>query len=293
MEWFANLTNEQTRRAYRSDLQDFMRFVGIQQPEEFRQVTRPHVLAWRQDLEARSLAAATIRRKLAALTSLFDYLCDQNAITHNPVNGVKRPSEGSNEGKTPALSDDQARILLEAPPANTLKGKRDRAILATLLYHGLRCEELCTLKVKDLSPRRGIMHLRVHGKGSKIRFLPAHPRAIGLIQDYLEAAGNEDEGGMPLFRPVKNNRSGTLDKPLSPTSVYQHIVGHYGQRAGIDFSGFSPHALRSTAATNALDHGADIARVQEWLGHASIATTRMYDKRANRPEESPTFKVEY
>ena len=87
LEWFANLTNDQTRRAYRSDIQAFMRFIGIEQPEEFRQITRPHMLAWRKDLEARGLAAATIRRKLAALTSLFDYLCERNAVVHNPVNG--------------------------------------------------------------------------------------------------------------------------------------------------------------------------------------------------------------
>jgi site-specific recombinase XerD len=139
LEWFANLTNPQTRRAYHADLQDFMRFVGIHQPHEFRQVTRPHVLAWRKDLEARGLAPATLRRKLSALTSLFDYLCERNAVVHNPVNGVRRPREGS----------------------------------------------------------------------------------------------------------------------------------------------------------NALDHGADIARVQEWLGHASVSTTRLYDQRHSRPEESPTFKVEY
>jgi integrase len=54
-----------------------------------------------------------------------------------------------------------------------------------------------------------------------------------------------------------------------------------------------PHALRATAATNALDHQADIAKVQEWLGHANIATTRIYDHRKTRPEDSPTFKVNY
>lgn len=293
LEWFANIDNPRTRRAYQVDLRDFSRFVGIEQPEELRQVTRAHVLAWRKDLERRSLAAATIRRKLAALTSLFDYLCEQNAVLHNPVNGVKRPKEGSNEGKTPALGDDQARMLLEAPPTDTLKGKRDRAILAVLLYHGLRCEELCTLKVKDLSQRRGIMHFRVQGKGSKIRFLPAHPKAIRLVQDYLDVAGHVDQGELPLFRPVKNNSTGTLEKPMARSSIYRNVVLRYGKKAGFDFSGFSPHALRATAATNALDHGADIARVQDWLGHANIATTRMYDKRASRVEESPTFRVEY
>ena len=119
--------------------------------------------------------------KLAAVASLFDHLCEVNAVSHNPVRGVKRPRSDANEGKTPALGDGQARALLEAPPASTLKGKRDRAILATFLHHGLRCEELCGLRVP---------HLRVFGKGSKIRYVPAHPLALQRIHDYLEAAGH-------------------------------------------------------------------------------------------------------
>ena len=63
-------------------------------------------------------------------------------------------------------------MLLEAPPADTLKGKRDRAILATLLYHGLRREELCKLRVRDLQQREGVLHFRVHGKGDKVRYIP-------------------------------------------------------------------------------------------------------------------------
>lgn len=78
VEWFANIDNPQTRRAYQSDLRDCCAFLGIHQPDDFRQVTRAHVLAWRQHLEQRSLAGATIRRKLAALASLFDYLLESN-----------------------------------------------------------------------------------------------------------------------------------------------------------------------------------------------------------------------
>jgi integrase/recombinase XerD len=137
-----------------------MGFVGIGRPEEFRTVTRSHVLAWRKDLEGRELGGATIRRKLAALSSLFEHLCDANAVTHNPVKGVKRPKVESYEGKTPALGDGQARALLDAPGVETLKGRRDRAILSVLLYHGLRREELCMLKVRDIHPRRGVLHLR-------------------------------------------------------------------------------------------------------------------------------------
>ena len=138
VEWFANIGNARTRRAYQIDLQEFMQFVGIEKPEEFRSVTRSHIIAWRKRLEARELAGATIRRKLAALSSLFEHLCDANAVTHNPVKGVKRPQVETYEGKTPALGDHQARELLETPNAETLKGKRDRAILSALLFHGMR-----------------------------------------------------------------------------------------------------------------------------------------------------------
>src|SRR5690348_4855651 len=82
-EWFANIDNPNTRRAYRNDLEEFMTFVGISSPEELRLVTRAHVLAWRKDLERRELTGGTIRRKLAALSSLFEYLSDANTVTHN------------------------------------------------------------------------------------------------------------------------------------------------------------------------------------------------------------------
>lgn len=293
LEWFANLDSPQTKRAYKSDLNDFMRYIGIAQPQEFRIVTRAHVIAWRQDLERRDCSPATIRRKLSALASLFDFLCENNAVLHNPVHGVKRPKEGSNEGKTPAVSDDQAKILLQTPDPETLKGKRDRAILAVLLYHALRRSEVCDLCVKDYIPRRGIPHFEVYGKGQKIRYIPVHPKAVGLIEEYLDMGGHRDELHGPLFRPVKNNRGGGLQKPLTPHAVYNNIVRHYSLKAGVYFNGLRSHSMRATAATNALEHGADIATVQYWLGHANIATTRLYDKRQNRPENSPTFKIEY
>ena len=66
-----------------------------------RTVTRAHVIAWRKSLEARNLSAASIRRKLSALSSLFDYLCERNAVAGNPVDGVKRPMANGNEGTTP------------------------------------------------------------------------------------------------------------------------------------------------------------------------------------------------
>jgi len=289
LEWFANIDNQSTRRAYENALQDFMRFTGIREPGEFRLVARAHVIAWRDDLVGRSLSGMTVRHRLAALSSLFEHLCESNAVTHNPVKGVKRPPVESYEGKTPALGDHQARALLEAPDGISLKGKRDRAILATLLYHALRREELCKLTIKDFRhERRGVAHLKVSGKGGKTRYVPLHPAASGLIVDYLEADGRGLEITGALFCATRG-RGERSTKAITADAIYK-IVRGYSAKLGFEIGA---HALRATAATNALDHHADIAKVQEWLGHANIATTRIYDHRKTRPEDSPTFKVAY
>ena len=290
IEWFANIDNPQTKRAYRNALEDFMKFTGIERPDEFREISRGHIIAWRDDLKYRELNGTTIRHRLAALSSLFEYLCDKNAVTHNPVKGIKRPSVEGYLGKTPAISDYQARGLLDAPKNVSLKDKRDRAILATLLYHALRREELCKLLVKDFKhERRGVAHLKVSGKGGKTRYIPLHPAAGGLVLDYLEASGHGFDLAGALFRPIRNNRTGTLHTAITADMIYK-LVRTYSSALGFKIGA---HALRATAATNALDHQADIAKVQEWLGHANIATTRIYDHRKTRPEDSPTFKVSY
>jgi site-specific recombinase XerD len=185
LEWLGNITNKKTQRAYKIDVAEFMLFSGLHEPTSLRTVARSHVIAWRKHLESRELSHASIRRKLSALSSLFDYLCERNAVAGNPVDGVKRPMANNNEGSTPALGDAQARRLLEAPPPDTLKGVRDRAILATLLYHGIRREELCNLRVRDMQSRQGVMHFRIKGKGDKTRFVPVHPMAQRLIEEYL------------------------------------------------------------------------------------------------------------
>lgn len=293
LEWFANLHNANTRRAYQNDVREFMAFAGIRQPEEFRLIKRPHIIAWRKQLETRTLEATTIRRKLSALSSLFDFLCEANAVSHNPADGVKRPNLGANEGKSPSLSDERAKALLEAPSSDTLKGVRDRAILSVLLFHGLRRAELCSLSVADLQERRGVQHFRVKGKGGKTRFVAVHPHTIQRISDYLERGGHQADPRAALFQPVKNPGGGTLAKPLTGNAVYKDVVKKYAKKIGIPPSAICVHGLRATAATNALDHDTDIAKVQEWLGHSSIATTRLYDRRRMKPEESPTFKISY
>src|ERR1700722_18957991 len=88
VEWFANISNHHTRRAYENAVKDFMRFAGVRRTEEFRIVTRAQLISWRDELRRRDLGGATIRHRLA---SLFEYLCEKNAVTHNPVEGIERP----------------------------------------------------------------------------------------------------------------------------------------------------------------------------------------------------------
>jgi integrase len=140
------------------------------------------------------------------------------------VHAVKRPSAGCGEGKTPALGDAQARRLLEAPPTDTLKGLRDRAILATLLYHGLRREELCRLKLHDRQSRQGIPHLRIQGKGGRERYLPVHPKAARLIDAYLARAGHGHDPQGPLFRAVRRStEKGGIVRPMSAQAIYDLV----------------------------------------------------------------------
>jgi integrase len=143
-----------------------------------------------------------------------------------------------------------------------------------LLYHGIRREEPCLLRLRDMQSRQGVMHFRIKGKRDKIRFLPIHPMVPRLIGEYLEMlkrGGGQEHQSLDeaLFRPVANNRTGRLDRHLDPGSVYRNIVIRYAKATGIsgEAIGVCVHSMRATAATNALSNEADIAKVQEWLGH--------------------------
>jgi integrase len=170
-----------------------------------------------------------------------------------------------------------------------LKGIRDRAILAVLSYHGLRREEAAQLMTGDLQDRRGIKHLQVRGKGGKTRYLPLHPVAAERIYAYHERDSNGQPGNGPLFRSIRGSTTGA---GISANGIYS-VIAQWARAADIHVDGLGMHGLRATAATNAVEHDVDIAKVQEWLGHANISTTRLYDRRGQRPEDSPTYKVKY
>lgn len=130
--------------------------------------------------------------------------------------------------------------MLEAPDPETLKGKRDRAILAILLYHGLRRKEAARLQRDDVQERRGIEHLRIHGKGGKLRYLLLHPVAAERITVYLEALPKSDDSGGALFRSL---RGPTTEESVTVDDLYA-LVTQYAKAARIKVAELGVHGLR-------------------------------------------------
>ncbi|WP_404942741.1 tyrosine-type recombinase/integrase [Pseudomonas protegens] len=239
----------------------------------------------------RIVARAVLDKGVLQPHSLAKYAAaflENNAVAGgNPVNWVKRLGIETNEGKTPDLGDDQAKLLLTAPDGWTLKGVRDRAILAMLLYHGPRWEEVTQLMTSDLQERRRIEHLQTNG--NKTRYLPLHPVAAELIHEYLEKDNKREAGNGPLFRSIRGRTTGSA---VTGNGIYT-VVAQWAHAVGINVTVLGVPGLRATAATNTLEQDADIAKVQVWLAHVSISTTRMHDRRGQRREDSPTYKVKY
>lgn len=294
-DWIRERRNrsEKTAKAYQFDVNDFKKFLGIRKPEDYRRVTRNHVTEWIDHLKKQKLSNETIVRKVSAVSALFKYYCERSALKDNPCKNITRPKVQSNLGKTDPISNIEAKKLLDAPLSSTLRGLRDRAILAIFLYHGLRRSEVKDLKVISIHSVQGVPFLRVKGKGSKTRDLPLHPIAMQRVYTYLEADGRREDLESPLFCSLKKYKDadGKI-KHMSSNAIYD-IVMFYARMVGLKTENFHPHALRTTFATNTLSNNADLGKVQDYLGHANIQTTRIYDKRSNTLADSPTFKVNY
>jgi site-specific recombinase XerD len=154
--WLQKQKSARTRRAYRLDVQHFMKALGITTPAELRQADHKAVIAWERFMrETERAAASTIRRRLAALSSLYKHLVRHGYAARNTVGEVERPVINRDEGATLASSKAQARKILDAPAEDTIAGLRDRAILSVGLQVGLRRAEIAALSVGNLHQNRG------------------------------------------------------------------------------------------------------------------------------------------
>ena len=291
--WLASQKSARTRRAYRQDVAHFMRTLGITRADQLRQVDHRAVIAWERIMrEQQHAAPSTVRRRLAALSSLFKHLVREGVASRNPVANVQRPAINREEGSTAAFSKAQARKLLDAPPADTRAGLRDRAILSVGLQVGLRRAEIAALTVGDLHQNRGFDALRVVRKGGRREALAINPQTAARIRAYLDFAGHGTEHDAPLFRPVRGNAK-PLDVAgcMDPDAI-DRVVRKYAASIGL-MRGYSAHSMRATFITTALENGAQLEDVQRAAGHRDPSTTKLYDRRGYNPEKAASFFATY
>jgi site-specific recombinase XerD len=291
--WLSKQKSVRTRRAYRLDVQHFMHTLSIATPEELRQSDHKAVIAWgRYMREIEQVASSTIRRRLAALSSLYKHLVRHGHAARNPVGEVERPAINRNEGATRAFSKAQARKVLDAPPEDTIAGLRNRAILSIGLQVGLRRAEIATLKVGDLHQNRGYDSLRVMRKGGRRDALAINPQTAARLRAYLEASGHGADVDGPLFRPLKHNGKRRDERRGMDPDAIDRIVRKYAADLGLD-RGYSAHSMRATFITTALENGAQLEDVQKAAGHRDPSTTKLYDRRGYNPEKAASFFATY
>lgn len=291
--WLASQKSPRTREAYRRDVSQFLRFIGVISPTQLRAIDHRAVIAWEAHLrEHERLQPTTVRRRLSALSSLFSHLVRFGSAELNPVREIKRPEINRRQGKTLAFSRSQSRTILDAPDPNTLIGLRDRAILAVGLQVGFRRSEIANLRVRDLHQNRGFDALWVTRKRGKRDSVAINSQVARRIHDYLTVAGQADDLDGPLFRPVRSNHCHRDPRRTISSDEINRIVHKHARRAGLT-RGYSAHSMRATFITTALENGANLEDVQRDVGHADPSTTKLYDRRGHNPERSASFFASY
>jgi integrase/recombinase XerD len=291
--WLASQKSARTRRAYKLDVAHFMRTLGITTPDQLRQVDHRAVIAWERIMrEEQSAAPSTVRRRMAALSSLFKHLVRHGAAIRNPVVDVTRPSINRDEGSTLAFSKAQARRLLDLPAEDTLAGSRDRAILSVGLQMGLRRAEIAALTVGDFHQNRGFDALRLTRKGGRRDALAINPQTAARIRAYLSIAGHDADHQGPLFRPLRGNAEPHDPAGRISSDAIARMVRKYASAIGLT-RGYSAHSMRATFITTALENGAQLEDVQKAAGHRDPSTTKLYDRRGYNPEKAASFFATY
>jgi integrase/recombinase XerC len=218
---------------------------------------------------ARTHAASSIQRKIAAVRTWMRWLRRRRVIDRSPADELASPKV--RRGLPTLLSPDAAKEVVESPSLESEHGVRDRAILEMLYGSGLRVSEVCDLDLDAVDVAGAAA--RVLGKGRKERMVPLGPPCVAALRAWLAARpamvhptrGTQD--ARALFLSVRGAR-------LYPRAVWK-LVREFGAR-GAGRGDLHPHALRHTCATHMLDGGADLRAIQEMLGHASLSTTQRY-----------------
>lgn len=256
-----------TLRAADADLRDLAAFLAARPgAPTVDRVDRLTARAYVAALTGRN-KPRTISRKLATLRGFYRWLVREGIRDDSPMDGLTNPRAGRT--LPDVLDVDAVLALLEAPPADTARGLRDRAVLELLYAGGLRVSELVGLDRRDLDLAAGFV--RVVGKGRKTRDVPIHRRAARALERWLDARpallGDRDRDHDAVFVSVRGARLGDravrrlIDDAVTRCAAARRV---------------HPHMLRHSFATHLLGGGVDLRVIQELLGHASVSTTQVY-----------------
>ena len=258
---------ERTRRAYGTDAAELAAWATANGLGP-TQVDYQGLRRWAARLSQKGSSPRTMARKLASIRSLFRTLVEHGEIDQNPADLLPAPRLPHDLPKV--LKPKDVAHLLDRIPAATPLEQRDRALFELAYACGLRAEEIVNLDTGSVD--FDAEQLRIEGKGSKTRFVPAGEPALKALATYLERARpalESAEKSPALFLSKSGNR-------LSTSDVRRRLrvwARHAGSQTGVH-----PHALRHSFATHLLEGGADLRAIQEMLGHASISTTQVYTR---------------
>lgn len=273
------LTSENSRRAYEKALTDFLAWYAEQDRPGLNKAT---VQAYKTKLQGDGLAPSTINQRLAAVKKLAAEAADNGLLSETLANGIGRVHGVKQTGVRAGawLTKEQAQRLLDTPDTATLKGLRDRAILAVMLGCGLRRSEVAALTVAHVQQRDGrwaIVDLR--GKGGRVRTVPLPTWAKAALDAWTAAAG-VTEGR--LFRSMR--KGDRVSGESMTDQAVADVVREYSAAIGVKLAA---HDLRRTFAKLAHKGDGRLDQIQLTLGHASIKTTERYLGVAQDLQDAP------
>lgn len=283
----ANIRNQNTRVSYGRALRDFCNWCeerGLQLEDLNPVIVAGYVELLGQPVEkngshpshGRGYSKPSVKQHLAAIRMLFDYLVTGGVVRMNPASSVRGPKYSIKRGKTPVLSAEEARQLLDSIETDTIIGLRDRALIGVMIYSFARVTAAVSMRVDDYFQAGKRWKFRFMEKGGKYNEVFAHHNAEAYVDAYLDATGFRDEKKSPLFRTV-DRRQFLSDRPMHRTDALR-MVKRRSLAAGLSASTCN-HSFRATGITTYLKNGGRVEVAQQIAGHESARTTGLYDRR--------------
>jgi site-specific recombinase XerD len=274
----ANIRNRNTRRAYYNAARRFARWCESHGLGDLRQVLPLHVAAYIEEMQ-RTQSRPSVKQHLAAIRMLMDWLVVGQVMPSNPAAAVRGPRHQVRKGKTPVLSAEEARSLLDSIDAVSVVGLRDRALIAVMTYTFARVGAAVAMRVEDFYVQGRRAWVRLHEKGGKRNEIPAHHNLADYLEQYIAAAKIADDRKGPLFRGARGQKGELGTAALGQSDVYR-MIGRRAKHAGIATE-ICCHSFRATGITAYLKNGGRLEIAQQMAGHESARTTGLYDRRGD------------